>query len=257
VSVNFQLNLFGYIIAINEYNCVGLWTLGLFMFSFVFVCRSIDASAQPEEGRVERLSLKLFQPRLIMIFTLALFVNMGVSSWETVVTPLAQQHFRWGVESNSIIFILSGAILFFSNIVLVRIATKLKVSDETGTVVSIMVATLGAVLLLIGGNDIAYFVLGNLLFTLGKVYRVANFLLLLGLLGHGRRGSVLILCLFFLLLVLHRYLLSSDVCHINVHQEYCRTALFVHRCFSCQFCWNTRCWKFIGRLFFVFFWPCQ
>jgi len=171
------------------------------MFSFVFVCRSIDASAQPEEGRVERLSLKLFQPRLIMIFTLALFVNMGVSSWETVVTPLAQQHFRWGVESNSIIFILSGAILFFSNIVLVRIATKLKVSDETGTVVSIMVATLGAVLLLIGGNDIAYFVLGNLLFTLGKVYRVANFLLLLGLLGHGRRGSVLIHSLFVFFIV--------------------------------------------------------
>ena len=259
VSVNFQLNLFGYIIAINEYNCVGLWTLGLFMFSFVFVCRSIDASAQPEEGRVERLSLKLFQPRLIMIFTLALFVNMGVSSWETVVTPLAQQHFRWGVESNSIIFILSGAILFFSNIVLVRIATKLKVSDETGTVVSIMVATLGAVLLLIGGNDIAYFVLGNLLFTLGKVYflELPTFFCCWDCWDMAGVALYSFFVCFLLLLVLHRYLLSSDVCHINVHQEYCRTALFVHRCFSCQFCWNTRCWKFIGRLFFVFFWPCQ
>jgi hypothetical protein len=147
--------------------------------------------------------------------------------------------------------------LFFSNIVLVRIATKLKVSDETGTVVSIMVATLGAVLLLIGGNDIAYFVLGNLLFTLGKVYRVANFLLLLGWWDMAGVALYSFFVCFLLLLVLHRYLLSSDVCHINVHQEYCRTALFVHRCFSCQFCWNTRCWKFIGRLFFVFFWPCQ
>jgi hypothetical protein len=92
---------------------------------------------------------------------------MGVSSWETVVTPLAQQHFRWGVESNSLIFILSGAILFFSNIVLVRIATSFKVSDECGTIVSVIVATAGATLLLIGGNNIAYFVIGNLLFTLG------------------------------------------------------------------------------------------
>jgi MFS family permease len=147
VSVDFDMTLFGHVITVNKYNCVGLWTLCLFMLSFIFVCRSIDASAQPDEYILERISLKLFKPRLIMIFTLALFVNMGVSSWETVVTPLAQQHFRWGVESNSLIFILSGAILFFSNIVLVRIATSFKVSDECGTIVSVIVATAGATLL--------------------------------------------------------------------------------------------------------------
>jgi len=170
VSVDFDMDLFGHIIHINRLNCVGLWTLTLFVLSFVFVCRSIEASASPDDEMVEeRLSIKLFSPRLIMVFTLALFVNMGVSSWETIVTPLAQQHFRWGVESNSLIFILSGAILFFSNIVLVRIVTRMKISDELGTLVSIVVATIGAILLLIGGNDIAYFVIGNLLFTLGAI----------------------------------------------------------------------------------------
>ena len=166
-SVSFDLHLFGHVILVNQLNCVGLWTLLLFTLSFVFVCRSIDASAKSGDGPEEPLSLHLFQPRLIMIFTLALFVNMGVSSWETVVTPLAQLHFRWGVESNSLIFILSGAILFFSNIVLVRIATLCKISDEVGTFVSIVVATAGAVLLLLHGNDLVSFVIGNLLFTLG------------------------------------------------------------------------------------------
>ena len=167
-SVDFNLYLFGSVIHVTQLNCVGLWTLALFMMSFIFVCRSIDASAQPDDGPNEPLSLRLFSPRLIMIFTLALFVNMGVSSWETVVTPLAQQHFRWGVESNSLIFILSGAILFFSNIVLVRIATGFNVSDEMGTLVSVLVATSGAIMLLLRGDTIVYFVIGNLLFTLGK-----------------------------------------------------------------------------------------
>ena len=81
---------------------------------------------------------------------------MGVSSWETIVTPLAQQHFDWGVDDNSLLFILSGAVLFFSNIVLVRIATAIRLSDELGTLVSIIVATAGAAILhvLLGGSPL-------------------------------------------------------------------------------------------------------
>ncbi len=155
---------------IDSLNSVGLWTLGLFVLSFVFVCRSIDASATDEDDdnlRQPPLGVHLFTPTLVMIFTLALFVNMGVSAWETVVTPLAQQHFAWGVEYNSLLFVLSGAILFFSNIVLVRLATACKLSDEMGSLVSIVVATCGASLLIVGGDDLAIFVSGNLLFTLG------------------------------------------------------------------------------------------
>ena len=152
---------------INSLNSVGLWTLVLFMLSFVFVCRSIDASAHPEVEIEEPITLRLLPPRLILIFTLALFVNMGVSSWETVVTPLAQQHFQWGVGNNSLLFVMSGAVLFFSNIVLVRVATALRLSDELGTFISIVIATAGAVTLIVGSSNIAVFVVGNLLFTLG------------------------------------------------------------------------------------------
>ncbi len=165
-TANVEFTLFGGI-KVDRLNSVGLWTLALFMLSFVFVCRSIDASAHPEVEIEERISVRLFPPRLILIFTLALFVNMGVSSWETVVTPLAQQHFQWGVDNNSLLFIMSGAVLFFSNIVLVRIATAIRLSDELGTLISIVIATSGAVILIVGSNEIGVFVVGNLLFTLG------------------------------------------------------------------------------------------
>lgn len=165
-TANVEFTLFGGI-KVDRLNSVGLWTLALFMLSFVFVCRSIDASAHPEVEIEEPVSVRLFPPRLILIFTLALFVNMGVSSWETVVTPLAQQHFEWGVGNNSLLFIMSGAVLFFSNIVLVRIATAVRLSDELGTLISIVIATAGAVILIVGSNEIGVFVVGNLLFTLG------------------------------------------------------------------------------------------
>lgn len=232
VNVHFDLDLYGVTYPVNKFNCVGLWTLGLFILSFVFICRSIDASARPDDSIVEPLSLKLFRPRLIMIFTLALFVNMGVSAWETVVTPLAQQHFRWGVQSNSLIFILSGAILFFSNIVLVRIATSYNISDALGTVVSVAVATVGAVLLLVGGNKIGYFVVGNLLFTLGKRISFGGgrgggscqlCMLVFGICSRAHSFVLFSVCCFFLFLFFisifyfDRYILSSYFCHFNVY----------------------------------------
>ena len=84
---------------------------------------------------------------MILIFFIAIVNNAAVSALETIVVPVGDQNFGWGVSENSIVFIVSGMLLFFSNIVLVKVASCIHLDDGAGMYFSIVVALLGALML--------------------------------------------------------------------------------------------------------------
>ena len=98
---------------------------------------------------------------------MALVNNAAVSTWETLIIPIGDSYFGWSVEINSIVFIISGFLLFFSNIVLVKLAAYTKLDDNTGVVISIILACVGGMLLYYDSSSIVIFTCGNIAYPVG------------------------------------------------------------------------------------------
>ena len=135
---------------------------------------SDDGSSNSSTSSVDIYSLhtlfctnKLISYNMLFIFLLALVNNAAVSSLETIVVPIGAQNFGFGVSENSIIFIISGFLLFFSNIVLVKVAACIRLDDNVGMYFSIIIALIGSLILFYDSTSLLSFIIGNVAYAIG------------------------------------------------------------------------------------------
>eukprot|EP00945_MAST-04E_sp_MAST-4E-sp1_P002722 g2722.t1 len=150
VSLQFQVGSFTF----NSYNSVERKG------------RAEDGGAEEGQGTASCTS-PMFSFDMGIILLMALVNNAAVSTWETLIVPIGDSNFGWDVEINSIVFIISGCLLFFSNIVLVKLAAYAKLDDNTGVLFSIIFACGGALLLYYDSTSIVVFACGNIAYPIG------------------------------------------------------------------------------------------
>ena len=195
VSLQFQVGSFTF----NSYNSVGVWTFIVFILTFPWAFRgfvapnrvgnkgaaagdgddddewggSPERKGRAEDGGAEEgqgtasCTSPMFSFDMGIILLMALVNNAAVSTWETLIVPIGDSNFGWDVEINSIVFIISGCLLFFSNIVLVKLAAYAKLDDNTGVLFSIIFACGGALLLYYDSTSIVVFACGNIAYPIG------------------------------------------------------------------------------------------
>ena len=182
----------------DSYNLVGVWTFLIFCLTFPWAFRSfvanpsrrtVKANTDVVERHHSRLgndgaglpsndgsgeticktlcTRNLVSLDMILIFFIAIINNAAVSALETIVVPVGDQNFGWGVSENSIVFIVSGMLLFFSNIVLVKVASCIHLDDGAGMYFSILVALLGALMLFHDSSSTFFFMFGNASYAIG------------------------------------------------------------------------------------------
>ena len=184
VTISLKFTVAGF--QFDSYNLVGVWTFLIFCLTFPWAFRSFVAdpsrrivkqnlsrgtndsvSSTSDETGETICTRKLVSLDMIFIFFIAIINNAAVSALETIVVPIGDQNFRWGVSENSIAFIVSGMLLFFSNIILVKVASCIHLEDGTGMYFSILIALSGALLLFHDSSSFFFFVFGNASYAIG------------------------------------------------------------------------------------------
>jgi MFS family permease len=160
----------------DHYNSVGMWTFLVFLLTFPWALRGFTSSSPmvTQENILYGRSkffrwfpLHLFSLDMFLLLIMALINNAAVSSWETLIIVLGDQYFGWDVQMNSIVFIISGFLLFFSNIFLVKITSYAKLNDDVGVWCSIVISCAGSLLLYWESHTIHFFALGNIAYSVG------------------------------------------------------------------------------------------